>query len=341
MKNNNTSLVSVIIPVYKVEEFIHECIDSVINQTYENLEIILVDDSSPDKCPQICDDYAKKDSRIKVIHKTHSGISNTRNAGLKISKGEYVYFLDSDDFIDKDAIESLLYQAQYYSADFVFFNLKRIRNTKKLGHLSNNFTRKELYSNPLKGIEMLDKLLIYNEYNAAVSMIFIRKRLLIKNKISFYPGIIHEDELFTFKLFFYSNTVVYLPEPLYNRRLRENSIMTSPIGKHNVISMFIVVDEMINSYLFEAKSDNDKKVIRIHINKILISLKSRYYQLPIKDRLILYNKVKELQSKLDANNYLNSLEVREKYQNIRIFDVKRAVKRIIPNRIKKMIKDIY
>jgi hypothetical protein len=117
--------------------------------------------------------------------------------------------------------------------------------------------------------------------------------------------------------------------------------MTSPIGKHNVISMFIVVDEMINSYLFEAKSDNDKKVIRIHINKILISLKSRYYQLPIKDRLILYNKVKELQSKLDANNYLNSLEVREKYQNIRIFDVKRAVKRIIPNRIKKMIKDIY
>ncbi len=97
---NNKPLISVIIPIYEVEDYIHECIDSVINQTYKNLEIILVDDFSPDNCPQICDEYAKEDSRIKVIHKTYnSGLSVARNTGLEICSGEYVYFLDSDDYV--------------------------------------------------------------------------------------------------------------------------------------------------------------------------------------------------------------------------------------------------
>lgn len=101
------SLVSVIIPVYNVEHYLCQCIDSVLAQTYSNLEIILVDDGSPDGCPQICDEYAAKDKRIVVIHKGNGGLSDARNAGLDICKGEYIYFLDSDDYIGDDTICNL------------------------------------------------------------------------------------------------------------------------------------------------------------------------------------------------------------------------------------------
>ena len=96
---------SVIIPIYKVEQYLRQCVDSVLAQTYTDVEIILVDDGSPDSCPAICDEYAKKDSRIKVIHKPNGGLSDARNAGLDMAQGEYVLFLDSDDWWDdKDAL---------------------------------------------------------------------------------------------------------------------------------------------------------------------------------------------------------------------------------------------
>ena len=101
--------ISIIVPVYNVEKYIFECVDSLINQTYKNLEIILVDDSSPDNCPQICDEYAQKDDRIKVIHKPNGGLSDARNAGIESATGEYLMFVDSDDYIALDMIEQLIY----------------------------------------------------------------------------------------------------------------------------------------------------------------------------------------------------------------------------------------
>lgn len=109
MKN---AIVSVIVPIYKVELYLERCLDSIVNQTYNNLEIILVDDGSPDKCPEICDRYAKKDNRIKVIHKRNGGLSSARNAGIDVMKGKYVTFIDSDDFIREDAIEKWMNYVQ-------------------------------------------------------------------------------------------------------------------------------------------------------------------------------------------------------------------------------------
>ena len=100
--------ISVIVPVYKVEEYLNKCVDSIINQTYKNLEIILVDDGSPDSCGKICDEYAKKDNRIKVIHKENGGVSSARNIGLDVATGDYVGFVDSDDWIDIDMYELLI-----------------------------------------------------------------------------------------------------------------------------------------------------------------------------------------------------------------------------------------
>lgn len=108
-------LVSVIVPIYGVEDYLSKCVDSIINQTYKNLEIILVDDGGKDKCPEICDEYAGKDSRIKVIHKKNGGLSDARNAGIDIAKGEYFVFIDSDDWVETTMVEHLLDACKKYN----------------------------------------------------------------------------------------------------------------------------------------------------------------------------------------------------------------------------------
>ena len=109
-------LISIIIPVYKVEKYLEKCIKSVLSQTYKNLQIILVDDGSPDNCGNICDDYARVDNRIEVIHKANGGLSDARNVGLKAARGEYIGFVDSDDYVSNEMFENL-YNCLLYTSD--------------------------------------------------------------------------------------------------------------------------------------------------------------------------------------------------------------------------------
>lgn len=122
--NNELPLVSIIIPVYKVEKYLSECLDSVVNQTYKNLEIILVDDGSPDNCGKICDEYAVLDRRIRVIHKENGGLCSARNAGIDIANGEWIYSMDSDDYIENDLIEIALNTAVSDNTDMCFLIMK-------------------------------------------------------------------------------------------------------------------------------------------------------------------------------------------------------------------------
>lgn len=124
-------LVSVIVPVYKVENYLTACIESILNQTYKNIEVILVDDGSPDQCPAMCDEYHKKDSRVRVIHKTNRGLSDARNAGVNIASGEYIIFVDSDDVIDIRMIETLLDLAKKHDAQIVA-TTKKGNNTREI-----------------------------------------------------------------------------------------------------------------------------------------------------------------------------------------------------------------
>ena len=123
---NRSELVSIIVPVYKVEKYLDKCIESIVGQTYENLEIILVDDGSPDNCPAMCDRWAEKDSRIKVIHKENGGLSSARNAGLDACTGEYIYFLDSDDYIAENCIEMLFNTIISDGSDMCIGNLMSV-----------------------------------------------------------------------------------------------------------------------------------------------------------------------------------------------------------------------
>lgn len=120
------SLISVIIPVFKVETFLPRCIESIRNQTYQNIEIILVDDGSPDRCPEICDNYAEKDARVQVIHKKNGGLSDARNAGINVANGEYICFVDSDDYIQPTMVEHLASAVENTGVKLVISNLKAV-----------------------------------------------------------------------------------------------------------------------------------------------------------------------------------------------------------------------
>lgn len=117
-------LVSVVVPIYKVEKYLNCCIESIVSQTYRNLEILLIDDGSPDYCPKICDDWAQRDSRIHVIHKENQGLGMARNTGIDHATGEYICFFDSDDYVDKRTIEKAYQKAEQYDADIVLFGIK-------------------------------------------------------------------------------------------------------------------------------------------------------------------------------------------------------------------------
>lgn len=130
--------ISVIIPIYKVEKYLEKCVNSVMQQTYQNLEIILVDDGSPDNCPQICDELAKKDGRIKVIHKENGGLSSARNAGLDIAQGEYISFIDSDDYVDEHFIEKLYHRIVQDNSDMAFCTFVRVDENENPIYSKNN-----------------------------------------------------------------------------------------------------------------------------------------------------------------------------------------------------------
>jgi len=117
--------ISIIIPIYKVEKYLHRCVDSVLAQKCTDLEIILVDDGSPDACPRICDAYALQDKRVRIIHKENGGLSSARNAGLRVATGQYVFFLDSDDWIDPEGLEILYDMAEELQVDFVRYRVFR------------------------------------------------------------------------------------------------------------------------------------------------------------------------------------------------------------------------
>lgn len=148
-------LISVIIPVYKVEKYLNRCVDSVLNQTFRDLEVILVDDGSPDRCPQICDAYAKKDNRVRVIHKENGGLSDARNSGIDIATGQFLAFVDSDDWLRNDIYEFAMNLQRKYQADIVEFGIRRVVNELEVIDEDNNVPTNTYVCT---GIQMLPRI---------------------------------------------------------------------------------------------------------------------------------------------------------------------------------------
>lgn len=220
------TLVSVIIPVYNVEKYVADCIESIIRQTYTNLEILLVDDGSKDNSGQICDEYAKRDGRIKVIHKENGGVSSARNKGLELAQGDYVTFVDSDDFVSKEYVQALYTNMQEQNADltfcgFVFSGKKNVSGKEKRP------SRMEIDFNSPNTIKYMGRFLRVGSYIMGSSCRVLYKKETIEG-LSFQPNIrIGEDLLFVLNAIARAKTVSSIEKDLYFYRVNEESAIQS------------------------------------------------------------------------------------------------------------------
>lgn len=223
-------LISVIIPVFNTEKYLRECVDSVLNQSYQNYEVVLVDDGSSDNSGIICDEYNEIDDRIKVIHKANGGQSSARNAALNIAKGKYIYFLDSDDYIGDSLLELLVKTAEENNADFVFFEAQSFMDNENTleNSIINNFDYVRTHDYEcFNGQKQLVNLMKNQEYYVCTPLHFYKREYLDRHSIRFEEGIIHEDNLFSASIYLHDGISAHLSNNGYYRRLRNQSTMTT------------------------------------------------------------------------------------------------------------------
>ena len=213
-------LISIIVPVYKVEKYLHRCVDSLVNQSYENLEIVLVDDGSPDSCGKICDDYGQTDARVNVVHKKNGGLSDARNIGIEVSTGKYITFLDSDDWVKSNYIETLYELLKENNADVSICSFNKTSSIIVQDEKPLKAIKSYLYTNK----EALKEM--YGEYY--IQMIVAWGKLFRRelfNNIRFPVGKVHEDEFVIYKIFYKAQKIIYTDQQLLFYWQRPDSIM--------------------------------------------------------------------------------------------------------------------
>lgn len=258
MTSVNRPVVSVIVPVYKVERYIRNCLDSLKNQTFRNWEAILVDDGSPDRSGEICEEYAASDARIRVFHKENGGLSSARNFALQYANGEYAFFLDSDDFLQTDAIYYLYYLAKETNAGIVQCDFVR-----------GNANRFPKITKEVK-VNKYDNHTVFTRFAAKIITCGKLYRRDVIGEIRFPEGLINEDDFTTWKFYYNSPITVVSSNPLYYYTINANSIMAKQ-AKHPNLYYFNAYRERIS--FFKIRNEQDLEAVsRIQWMKSLVML---------------------------------------------------------------------
>lgn len=218
--------ISVIIPIYKVDKYLDNCILSVLNQTYENLEVILVDDGSPDMCPAICDEYKNRDDRIIVVHKQNGGLSDARNKGIDVATGDYYAFVDGDDTLEPNAMENLITAAIENSSDITMMKLRIVTEGE---NISQGIVEKSISGTWIKNLDFLRKICTYNASCSFCDKLFSKD---IFKKYRFRVGVTNEDLLLLGTMLIENDYDIYSIDYFgYNYLQRQHSITKSGFGK--------------------------------------------------------------------------------------------------------------
>lgn len=269
------TLISVIVPIYKVEQYLDECVESITNQTYKNLEIILVDDGSPDDCPAMCDEWVKRDNRIKVIHKKNGGLSSARNAGLDVATGEYISFVDSDDFICQDALQNLYDRFHGNDAiSIVSGMIYRYKNGKTRNFRDEWFiTEEKIISAKEFLLETMSQKTSYTVWNK-----LYKKSVL--DGVWFREGRNNEDTLFMYelgrKIHNTNISMVEIPMYVYYYRYREDSICTTskvPLDIDILDNLEYMMQDcgQTDSLLYNVLYEQYTKTLFIFIDSLLLN----------------------------------------------------------------------
>ncbi|NQM49570.1 glycosyltransferase family 2 protein [Streptococcus suis] len=267
----NTPLISIIVPVYNVENYLDECIRTVLGQTYSNWELLLINDGSTDSSGSMCDDYARRDDRIRVIHKNNGGLSDARNAGIDNCTGEYITFLDSDDGIRGDFLEECVTTANQHNVDIV------------IGHFfiwdENNQTflyfvdqAQKDTTEVISAQEALNRQVVWKNLNTAPFVVAWGKlfRASLFNTVRFPKGKVFEDEYTIHKTLLESNTVALINKEFYMYRRHGNSIMTSHFSISKAMNLVEALEERIVDLVLAKK---DTELVRQKLYNVLLHTK--------------------------------------------------------------------
>lgn len=294
-------IISVIIPVYNVERYLSRCIESVINQTYRDLEIILIDDGSTDSSGTICDDYAQKDSRIIVIHQKNRGLSAARNSGLDIAKGEYIGFVDSDDFISLNFYKILYDALNETNSDLSFCKVEKFLNIQDIKEDLNSYIPKEYNS-----INFIEEFTYAKD---TVYCVVVWNKLYKKylwNTLRFPEGKICEDEFVWYKCIFNSKKICEVDLAMYYYFIREDSIINKSYNEFPLKKEIAYLEALEDRIKFskENKLNNFLKRTLEYRNKLLRKI---YITTP-KDKVPLYIK-EQLKNNMKNISFIKKIKI--------------------------------
>lgn len=300
-------LVSIIIPIYNVEKYLEKCIKSIINQTYRNLEIILINDGSTDESAKICEAYKELDNRIIFINKKNGGAASAKNEGLKVAKGDYITFVDSDDFVELDMIEYMVNTIKKYNSDIVqcsFTNL--YKNTEK-------FKQDKIIEQKIGSKDFLE--LFLTKWDSSLFWNKLFKREVIEN-VFFKEGRCIDDEFFTYKCVINSKSIVTSNKIVYNYRMRKSGVMKSERSQKQILKDR--VDYLYERYELVRKiyKDLDKSFLE-HLLTYYLIISKDYY---VNEKLLDYmkNNLKSIKVKIITSN----IDIRIKMQILRFMMTK-------------------
>ena len=273
--------ISIILPIYNVAPYLDEAFQSLLSQTLPDIEIIAVNDGSTDNCQEIINRYAAQDNRIIAIQQENQGLSMARNVALPYVKGKYIYMMDSDDVLScPEALQICYEYAERNQSDFIFFDGERFIDN--VSHCHSSITRTYLVDENKKyeGAFLLNLMLDTRKHNSVVWLLLINHNYLNRLKLKFYPGIIHEDELFTTILTLSSNNIYCLKRSFIKHRVRSSSIMGLQYTKRNLDCYLTVIDELFN---FQ-NSPIIKKFARYTLSKVFYT----GHTIPFKDKFPIF-----------------------------------------------------
>lgn len=350
-EGNDEIAVSVIMPLYNVENYIRESLGSVADQTLSEIEIICINDGSTDGTLSVLEEFAKKDSRIHVYTQKNEGQSSARNHGLKYASGKYIYFMDGDDILEKDALKLTYERVCEDDLDVVYFDGSSFADPgaseADAVKYSTYYTRVHAYEGVYRGSELFAKMYANGEYRVSPCLQLIRRKLMMDEDILYTNGIIHEDNVFSFRVMLKAERAGYIHQSLFNRRVRNSSVMTSGKTWKNAVGYFVCYIEMQK---FLDTLDLDEEAMNqaaVCIYRILHNARNDYKSLPSAERyayegLSQYERtrfllhVKEIVHELDIAKDLRNKnkEQREEIERLNSSTVSGTLKGILKKGIK-------
>lgn len=292
--DNRTILVSVVVPVYKVEKYIDRCVKSIQNQSLKEIEIILVDDGSPDLCGEICDGYAANDIRIKVIHKTNGGLSSARNAGMKVAGGKYIGFVDSDDDIDPKMYETMVQAAEKTGVDFVMSDYIRILQDNT-SFLKTTCLREGLYTRDDILKKVFPQLIMGMnlDYGPLLSVCpcLYRREFLVEKEILFAEDIRwSEDNLFSSIVGLNSNSFYYIKNQGFYHYYQNMGTITTTF-KTDAWNVYRKMNEYLWDYFKDYPEYNFSNQLYLHLVYYACNCIMQTKMLPMKDAKEIIGKI--------------------------------------------------